>query len=50
MNERLDVAMNRYTLANANHAADLNWHYLTKCERARTTIDVGAVTKDDLAN
>lgn len=36
------------TLAEANDAADMAWHYLTKRERARTTIDVGAVTEDDL--
>ena len=36
------------TLTAANEAADMAWHYLTKRERARTTIDVGAVTEDDL--
>lgn len=36
------------TLAEANDAADMAWHYLTKRERARTTIDVGVVTEADL--
>lgn len=36
------------TLAEANEAADMAWYYLTKRERARTTIDVGVVTEADL--
>lgn len=38
------------TLAAANDAADMAWYYLTKNERARTTIDVGVVTEADLAD
>ena len=44
-----DVDYKAYdTLSAANEAADMAWHYLTKYERARTTIDVGVVTEDDL--
>lgn len=38
------------TLAAANDAADMAWHYLTKRERACTTIEVGAVTENDLSD
>ena len=38
------------TLSAANDAADMAWYYLTKHERARTTIDVGVVTEADLSD